>query len=278
MADIIPLDARGKKSKKAMVIAPFTADIDGKTSTLISEKQELLEGIIRRLEQRGYDVFSAHRREAWGKSVMPAHECTPLDYSGVRDADLVVAIPGDPASGGTHIEMGWSTAHGRELIVLLEKRGTYSPLVHGLGAAFKDVHYIRYESAEDCLQGLDNHLDNMKEGLFWMGAVRKFAKPLAMAASLLLATSAGYLMHHERGPTLQQSRSAVLNDFAEGLESAKNGRYTKYVGVNGTVISDGDVVVMYPTGWDPSKLRLYGISKDVAMAHVKRELSNIKKN
>ena len=265
-------------AKNAMVIAPFTLEVDSDTETLNSGRRELLERIILLLESEGHDVSSAQKREAWGKEIMPPETCTPLDYVGIRNADVVVAIPGDPASGGTHIELGWATAHGKQLVVLLEQDRYYSPLVYGLGSAFDNVQYVSYGTPNDCLEGLENALSNINEHA--RNPVRKFAKPVALAASILFAAFMGYAApKSEAEPTLLESRALVFADFARGLELSENrmgGNYT-YEGVHGSVISSGDSVLLN-AGYDltsPNSPRFYGIPREVAKVYVARELAKV---
>jgi nucleoside 2-deoxyribosyltransferase len=76
-------------------------------------------------------VFCAIEREQWGQDILPACVCTPLDMQAMRDADLVVAIPG--GSYGVHVELGWASALGRPIFVCVpEVNGILSPLVDGL--------------------------------------------------------------------------------------------------------------------------------------------------
>ena len=254
-----------------MVIAPFSAWMDWEKNEMFPEKRQLLENVIGTLENHGYEVLSAHRREKWGKEWWPADECTKLDYKWVEKSDLVVALPGDPASGGTHIELGWRTAHGRNLAVLLENDGKYSPLVHGLGAAFENVDYIPYGNQVECLKSLGNYLGNIEKKEQKTRAFWKVARPLAVAASLVLALGIGHLTKNYRTEKqLQESRAAVLIDYARGLVAGG-----EYHGEHGTVISHGDNCVMYPSGWDPSKLRLYGIDRNTAQKKVLGELVNL---
>ncbi|PRW63541.1 nucleoside 2-deoxyribosyltransferase [Actinopolyspora mortivallis] len=99
------------------------------------------EALIRLLEQRGYVVHNAHKREGWGREFLQPRECTRLDYEQIRDCDLFVAFPGDPASPGTHVEIGWAAALGTPMVLLLEEGHTYAFLVRGLDAV-ADVTYV----------------------------------------------------------------------------------------------------------------------------------------
>ncbi|MBV9022710.1 MAG: nucleoside 2-deoxyribosyltransferase [Streptomycetaceae bacterium] len=90
--------------------------------------------LIEHFEQHGIHVYNAHRREAWGEEVMAPAECTALDQKEIGDADVFVAIPGIPPSPGTHIEMGWASAFGKPIVLLMEegREEEYGFLVRGL--------------------------------------------------------------------------------------------------------------------------------------------------
>lgn len=48
-----------------------------------------------------------------------------------------------------------------------------------------------------------------------------------------------------------------------------------YTGNDGIVITHGNSVIMYPHGYDPSKLRLNGIPKERAQQYVLNELQKL---
>ena len=257
-----------------MVIAPFSAWMDWDRKEMFPEKRQLLESVIGTLESHGYEVLSAHRRENWGKDWWPADECTKLDYKWVKTSNLVVALPGDPASGGTHIELGWRSAHGKNLAVLLENGAKYSPLVNGLGDAFENVDYIQYGNQGECLESLRTYLVKIEQKEQKTRAFWRVARPLVVAASLAIAVGIGHLtMDYRSERQLQESKVAVLRDYARGLVAGG-----EFHGDHGTVISYGDTCVMYPSGYDPAKLRLYGIDKDTAQKKVLGELADMKQS
>lgn len=45
-----------------------------------------------------------------------------------------MAMPGAPASAGTHVELGWASALGKPIVLLLERGHEYAGLVTGLGS------------------------------------------------------------------------------------------------------------------------------------------------
>lgn len=78
------------------------------------------------------DIFLAHFREKWGKELMTADECTFDDFKEMKESDVVLAFPGNPISGGVHIELGWASALNKKIYLFLEKNASYSPLIEGM--------------------------------------------------------------------------------------------------------------------------------------------------
>lgn len=52
-------------------------------------------------------------------------------------------IPGVPASGGVHVELGWASANKKDIEIFLNKNSNYSPMVTGL-SEITNVHYNYY--------------------------------------------------------------------------------------------------------------------------------------
>jgi len=84
------------------------------------------------LQKRGYKVILAHEREKWGKSILPQDVCTKLDFEDIQKADVLIAYPGNPPSGGVHIELGWASALQKRIILIQKEGEHYSPLITGL--------------------------------------------------------------------------------------------------------------------------------------------------
>jgi len=139
--------------KRIFVGAPFHNYINPDTGTLQKDKKLMLECIIRCCESKGYMVANAHIRENWGESWMSPDQCTPLDYNEIQNADIFVAIPGNPPSGGVHVELGWASVLQKRIIVFLEKGKKYSNLVMGLREV-AEVDYIEYGNFEDAIKSL----------------------------------------------------------------------------------------------------------------------------
>lgn len=121
-----------KKATKIFVAAPFTGKLSDKKGCVSPGfKQELL-SLYQSLRKQGYEVISAHEREQWGEKLMAAEVCTPLDLAGIRECDLLVVIPGNPPSGGVHIEIGYATAKRKPIIQIRQNADTYTPLLNGI--------------------------------------------------------------------------------------------------------------------------------------------------
>lgn len=91
------------------------------------------------------DYFLAHEREKWGKKYTSAEESTVIDYTTIKEVDLVCVIPGVPNSGGVHVEIGWASANKKNMIIFLKKDYPYSPMVTGIHA-LTNTKYVYYET------------------------------------------------------------------------------------------------------------------------------------
>jgi len=141
--------------KTVYLAAPFNSYINPQTRRIYDDKIDLIRGLIDYLKTKGYEVHNSHTRENWGEDVMKPEICTPLDYDHVRRADLIIAIPGDPPSGGVHIELGWASALGKRIIILLSNNEKYSNVILGLNR-IADVSYVNLYDDVDRFCGLDN--------------------------------------------------------------------------------------------------------------------------
>lgn len=93
--------------------------------------RQYLEELRRFLLKKNHKVFSAHCREQWGKKIMPPDLCTPLDYRGIRESDLVIAIVEKPISAGVCIELGWASALGKRILII-QRTSELPALIVGL--------------------------------------------------------------------------------------------------------------------------------------------------
>ncbi|MFH1917083.1 MAG: nucleoside 2-deoxyribosyltransferase [Nanoarchaeota archaeon] len=139
--------------RSAFIAAPFASYMNPETSQVHDEKKRNLEDLIKVVQDCGYQVRNAHYREEWGAKWMDPEICTPLDYEDIKASLVLIAIPGNPASGGVHIELGWASALNKRIILLLENNKHYSNLVEGLGTV-TNVSYIWFDDFHDGLSKL----------------------------------------------------------------------------------------------------------------------------
>ena len=120
--------------KSVFVAGPFIGVIDPETGRMRERDQHLIESLVEHFADGGAEVYNAHRRELWGVKLMQPLEYTRLDYEGVAACDVFVVQPGAPASLGTHVELGWASALGKPIVLLLDPEATYAGMVLGLAS------------------------------------------------------------------------------------------------------------------------------------------------
>jgi hydroxymethylcytosylglucuronate/cytosylglucuronate synthase len=156
------LIARGRtprNGRKVYVGGPFQAVLDGDRLRIDARYQALYEELIDAFEQRGWQVFNAHRREAWGGQMLDAPTSTRTDFTDIADCDLFVATPGArPASPGTHIEIGWASALGKRIVLLLQAGESYAALVNGLPTV-ADVTFVPFRFGTPVADAVAGALD-----------------------------------------------------------------------------------------------------------------------
>ncbi len=135
--------------KRAFLAAPFKQLLNQQGVVQPLKIQEI-KAMIALFEKHDFMVDNAHKREKWGEKMMTPKQCTIADYEAIKQCDLFVAFPGNPASPGTHIEIGWASAHNKRIILLLNEHDDYAYLVQGL-KAIANVTYLYYKSIDDSL-------------------------------------------------------------------------------------------------------------------------------
>jgi nucleoside 2-deoxyribosyltransferase len=130
----VPADTAARRLglRTVFVAGPFFKLVDPVTGTMRQQDRERFELLIDYFEGSGCKVHNAHKREAWGAEFLEPEDFTKLDYDEIAASDVLVAVPGPPASLGTHIELGWASALGKPLVLLLEKGEDYALMVYGL--------------------------------------------------------------------------------------------------------------------------------------------------
>ena len=105
-----------------------------------SEYKFFFKKLTREIKKIKCEYFLAHERENWGKSYTSDTESTLIDFKTIKDVDLVCVIPGNPISGGVHVEMGWASANNKVMKIFLKNGADYSPMVTGM----KCLTYAKY--------------------------------------------------------------------------------------------------------------------------------------
>jgi len=111
---------------------PFAQLCDPKDGQVRKEYRQFFNDLKEIANKNRHTYFLAHEREDWGAEFKGPEECVPNDYEGVVKSDLMIVVPGDPISGGVHVEMGWASANKKNMHIFLEKDKKYSPVVLGL--------------------------------------------------------------------------------------------------------------------------------------------------
>jgi nucleoside 2-deoxyribosyltransferase len=121
-----------KKIETVFIAAPFWSYVNKETGEFDGPAFTSLSRILEHFDDKGCVVYNAHRREKWGQAFMEPSEFTPLDYEQICASDVIVALPGSPASPGTHIEIGWASANKVPMVLVLEAGKEYAGLIIGL--------------------------------------------------------------------------------------------------------------------------------------------------
>lgn len=134
--------------REVFVAAPFWRFLQMANGVVPDGERQKIMQVIEYFEALGCEVHNAHRREGWGTQLMEPLEFTRHDYDGIAASDLFVAFPGAPASPGTHVELGWASALGKPMVVIMEADEEYAGLVVGLGSVGV-VEEVVYRPGDD---------------------------------------------------------------------------------------------------------------------------------
>lgn len=134
---------------------PFFKAVNPETGEMDAIEQKKITLLLDYFESRGCTVYNAHRRESWGKAFLTAPECVERDFTEISASDLFIAFPGDPASPGTHIEIGWASALRKPTVLLLEDGKHYTFLVTGLHA-IANLELVTYQGDFGFMGGFED--------------------------------------------------------------------------------------------------------------------------
>jgi nucleoside 2-deoxyribosyltransferase len=143
---------------KIFLAAPFHNYMNYELGIMCQDKLDEIKALLQYLRSKDYEVVNAHEREDWGKNWYPPDISTPLDFYSIESSDIVIAILGNPPSGGVQIELGWASALKKRIIICIDEEYTYSSLVLGLWK-ITSVEFIKYEKFEQIMNKLECVLD-----------------------------------------------------------------------------------------------------------------------
>jgi len=125
---------------------------------LLKSTKTAVERVIEQFNDSGFEVLSAHVVEQFGSKT---HEWTPLsvtkrDINWMRECDIFIALLPSNADGGlartdgTHIELGWASALGKPIVLVIDQRveDETSHLVKGL-SSIAQVARVDFASLHD---------------------------------------------------------------------------------------------------------------------------------
>ena len=147
------------KIETVFIAAPFWSYVNKETGEFDGQAFTSLSRILEHFDDKGCVVHNAHRREKWGQAFMEPEEFTPLDYQQICASDVIVALPGSPASPGTHIEIGWASANKVPMVLILEAGKEYAGLLVGLDR-FAPVRTLKVDGELD-LELLDRTIEEL---------------------------------------------------------------------------------------------------------------------
>lgn len=146
---------------------PFAGLCNKETGEVDLEYRDFFEKLKNGIKERGHTFFLAHERENWGAEYKGPLECVPVDFEGVSKCDFLIVIPGNPISGGVHVELGWASALKKKLHIFIENNVKYSPVVMGLDSLTETNYHEtdKFPSDQllnDIFKVIDNESKNKK--------------------------------------------------------------------------------------------------------------------
>ena len=113
---------------KIFIACPFIKFING-TSFINNDFKQFTEKLYNLCSNYASKVFLALKREDYGAKQLKSYSCL-MDLEEAKNTDLVIAIPDD--SMGVAVELGWMSAMGKTIILVLNKNQSYTPLVSNI--------------------------------------------------------------------------------------------------------------------------------------------------
>jgi Nucleoside 2-deoxyribosyltransferase len=119
-------------SLKIFLSAPMTQYLISDASSEFDLFRNHWSLIASALEHSGHEVFSAHKREAWGDDLATPEAALKADVSDLLASELIIAYIGNPPSPGVQMELGYAIATHKRILVFTENQPNEPYLVRGL--------------------------------------------------------------------------------------------------------------------------------------------------
>jgi exopolyphosphatase/guanosine-5'-triphosphate,3'-diphosphate pyrophosphatase len=153
-------------SRKIYIAAPFsskTTNIKGRAYGEINDFEfiTLLERLEKVLTNAGLQVALPHRDKGrWGKHYIEPPHIARICCDMITECDVVIALP--QQSRGVHFEIGWATALGKKVILLVRKDEDVSIFTSGLPYV-GDVTIHQYLNEDDLINQVERLANTLTE-------------------------------------------------------------------------------------------------------------------
>jgi nucleoside 2-deoxyribosyltransferase len=142
--------------KKAFVAGAFSQALED--DCFQQGLQSRLEALGRLLRERGFQVFSAHEREEWGRRLDLPARLAEIDLDELAKSDLLLAYVGGVQSVGTWIEIGVAISQAKRVIIVRDPAApVVSSFFEGLSELGK-LQIIVWTSDDVLAEGLSRLL------------------------------------------------------------------------------------------------------------------------
>ncbi len=133
---------------KVFLSAPLTQYVEADDPVEMEAFRGHWGRVAEALERSGHEVFSAHRREAWGADIDEPEPALRADVTGLRESEMVIAYVGNPPSPGVQMELGYAMAHNKRMLIFIGRSQTVPYLVRGL-AGFPNFDVVDIDELGD---------------------------------------------------------------------------------------------------------------------------------
>ena len=144
--------------KKIFIACPFIKYIDG-TNFINENFRDFIEKLYDLCGKYADTVFLALKREEYGAKPLKKYSCL-MDFEEAQNADFIIAIPDD--SMGVAVELGWMSAMGKTMLIVLDKNQDYTPLVANINSITPGKVIFFENEEKNALPDIENTLNYYK--------------------------------------------------------------------------------------------------------------------